>query len=86
MSAPGMNTYVVFPLGTEELHLYTSLAHRLREGTVLAAKDETAAAMAVRGDLGAVSVRKFAVIEAAVIDLEPPEGFETLSLEPGSHR
>lgn len=81
-----MNTYVVWPLDPRELYLYTSVAAMLREGTIVSAGDPEGAALAVAGVPGAKNTKRFAVVEATLIDLEPLDGFETMPTDEGPHR
>lgn len=92
------SSYVVWPLEAEELKLYTTAAFALRPGyLIVEAETATKAALAVRGDTGAHSVRRFAVlglvegpdgptVRVSVIDFEVIEGRETLTLDEQPHR
>lgn len=94
-----MNWYVVFPLDTELLQMYVPDASRLRNGTALVARSHEAAALALRGDGDAASVRRFAVMgpvasdeasygpmQLQVVDFDPVPGTETLRMDEGPHR
>lgn len=81
-----MNTYVVFALEEEKLDLYTAVAYNARQGVLVSAKSPERAALAVRGGLDAVSIMRFAVVEATLIDFEQIPGTETMPTDEGPHR
>jgi hypothetical protein len=84
-----MPTFVVFPLDELTLQLYVGNGHALREGVLIAGDRLTPerAALAVKGQLDdASAVRKFAVVDATLIDFEPVPGQETMRADEGPHR
>ncbi len=80
-----MATYLVWPLGLG-VHAYTDTIEPLATGHALTA---SSAEDAARTLLGVTGHKRYAVLGpngVTVIDLEPVEGRETLSLDEGSNR
>lgn len=83
-----MPDYIVWPLNEDPLLLYTCKGYPLLDGTLVEAQEPREAALAVRGDSPGGLDRWVTLGPEGItrLDFSVPEGFETLSLEPGPHR